>query len=72
MIGSESPVFFSVWKIYGHVCSRRDYVELWIKNINPVHDAVQTRKSKSSMALILSNCVFAAYKGNIRIVLGVF
>jgi hypothetical protein len=67
MKGSEPPGFFSVRKIYRHVSSRRDDVELWIKNINPVDDAVQTRKSKSSMALVLSNCVFAAYQGNIRI-----
>jgi hypothetical protein len=56
---SEPLGLLCVWKIYGHVRSRRDYIELWIKDINPMDNTVQTRKSKSCVALILSNSVFA-------------
>jgi hypothetical protein len=56
---SESLGLLGVWKIDGHVCSRRDYIELWIKDINPMDNTVQTRKSISCVTLILSNSVFA-------------
>lgn len=63
---SEPLGLFSVRKVYRHVCSWRDYVELWVKNINPMDNTIQTRKSKCSMALILSNCVFAEEKDKIK------
>lgn len=63
---SEPLRLFGIWKIYGHVSSRRDYIELWIKDINPMDNAVQTRQSKSSMTLILSNSIFAEKGGKLE------
>lgn len=68
---SEPLGLFGIWKIYGHVSSRRDYIELRIEDINPMDNAVQTRQSKSSMTLILSNSIFAEKEGKIRISMSV-
>jgi hypothetical protein len=64
---SEPLGLFGMWKIYGHVSSRRDYIELWIEDINPMDNAVQSRQSKSSMTLILSNSIFAEEEEKIRV-----
>ena len=70
---SEPLGLLCVWKIYGHVRTRRDYIELWIKDINPMDNTVQTRKGESCVALILSNSVFAEKeKETIKISMSIF
>jgi hypothetical protein len=63
----ESLGLLGMWKVYGHVSSRRDYIELWIEDIDPMDNSVQTRQSKSSMTLILSNSIFAEREEKISI-----
>ena len=58
--GSESLVSFSVWVVHTHVCSRRDDIELGIKNINAMDNTVEPRKGKCNVGLILPNSVLAA------------
>jgi len=46
-------------EVDGHVGTWRDNVELWIVNINPVNHPIESRKSESSMCLVLANGILA-------------
>lgn len=60
MEGSEPLVSFSVWVVNSHVCSRRDNVELGIKNVNAMDNTVKPRKSECDVGLVLPHTVLAA------------
>ena len=48
-----------VGEVNTHVCTRWDNAELGIEGIYPVNNAVESRKSKRSVTLILSKSVIA-------------
>lgn len=62
MQGSESSFLVRIWKVYGHIRSWRDYVELGIKDIDSMNNSVKTRESESCVALVLPNIILAVTK----------
>lgn len=59
---SESLCLLSVGEVYALISSRRNYIELRIKNIDSVYNTIQIRESESCMALILTNRVLPGTK----------
>ena len=50
-------LLLGVREVYAHVSTRGHDVEFGIKHINPMYNTVETRKSESSVTLILTNSV---------------
>lgn len=55
----QSSFLLSVWKVYAHISTRRYNVEFGIKHINTMHNTVESRKSESSVTLILTDSILA-------------
>ena len=55
----QPPLLLGVREVYGHVSTGGHDVEFGIKHINPMYNAVETRKSESSVTLVLTNSVLA-------------
>lgn len=64
---SESLCLLGIGEIYALISSRRNYIELRIKNINSVNNTIETRQSESCMTLILTNRVLPGNKAAVRI-----
>ena len=59
MEGGEPLLLFGVWEVDGHVSTRRDDVELGVKDINTMHDTVEARHCECHVRLILTYSVLA-------------
>ena len=57
--GGQPTASFGGGEVNGLISSRGDNVEFWIKDINAVHNTVESRKGKGCVRLILSNSVLA-------------
>ena len=55
----QPPLLLDVREVYAHINTRGHNVEFGIKHINPMYNAVETRKSESSVTLVLTNSVLA-------------
>ena len=59
MEGCQPTAGFSVGEVNGLISSRGDNVEFWIKDINTMHNAVESRKGEGCVRFVLSNSVLA-------------
>lgn len=60
----QSSFFFGVGEVYTHISTRRYNVELGIKHINSMYNTVESRKSESSVTLVLTNSILAEIISN--------
>lgn len=53
----QPSLLLSVGEVNAHISTRRYNVELGIKHINTMYNTVESRKSESSVTLVLTNSV---------------